>query len=107
MQGKYEEASSTFARANAIERIIEMWTDLRLFDKATKWAKSAGRGNEAVDALKLQQAEWNEEVRDYKAAAEMYLDSGQSERAILLLARHSLDWAYLLSVTRRLSTCGF
>ena len=54
-----------------------MWTDLRQFDKATKWAQSSGRGSAAVDALRMQQAQWNEEVRDFKSAAEMYLDSGQ------------------------------
>jgi intraflagellar transport protein 122 len=102
MQGKYEDAASMFAKGNAVERIIEMWTDLRQFDKATKWAQTSGRSSAAVDALRVQQAEWSEEVKDYKAAAEMYLGSGQSERAVSLLCSNSQEWSYLLDVTRRL-----
>jgi hypothetical protein len=105
IQGKYEDAATMFAKANATERIVEMWTDLRQFDKATKWAQSGGRTSAAVDALRVQQAELSEEVRDYKAAADMYLDGGQSERAVALLSHHSLDWTYLLIVTRRLDKC--
>ena len=106
LQGRYDDASSLFGKAKANERIIEMWTDLRQFDKATKWAQSSGRGSAAVDALRMQQAQWNEEVRDFKSAAEMYLDSGQGERAVALLASNLTEWTYLLDVTRRLDRCS-
>jgi hypothetical protein len=85
-----------------VERAVELWTDLRQFGKATKCAQTGGRSSALVDALRVQQAEWNEEVRDYKAAADMYLSSGQSERAVSLLARHSLDWSCLVSIMRKL-----
>lgn len=81
---------------------MEMWTDLRQFDKATKWAHMVGQGDASVDALRAQQAQWSEEVRDYKAAAEVYIGSGQFEKAITLLARNTLDWSHLLQVTRKL-----
>jgi hypothetical protein len=106
VQGKYDDAASLFGKANAAERIIEMWTDLRQYDKATKWAQSSGRGNAAVDALRMQQAQWNEEVRDYKSAAQMYLESGQSERAVSLLAANLTEWTYLLELSRRLDRCA-
>lgn len=95
-----------FAKAGATERAVEMWTDLRQFDKATRIAHTAGQGADAVAALRVQQAQWSEEVRDYKAAAEMYLSSGQAQRAVALLARHSSDWGHLMAVTRRLDKCG-
>ena len=106
VQGKYDDAAACFARANATERVIELWTDLRQFDKATSWAKSAGRGNAVVNELRAQHAQWSEEVRDYKAAAEMYLGGGHSERAVAVLAAHCTDWPYLLEVTRGLDRCA-
>jgi intraflagellar transport protein 122 len=106
MQGKYDVASTMFIKAGEVERAVEMWTDLRQFDKATKCAQSGGHSSAAVDALRVQQAQWNEEVGDYKAAADMYLTSGQSERAISLLARHSLDWSCLIGITRKLDRYG-
>ena len=106
VQGKYDDAAALFAKAGATERAVEMWTDLRQFDKATRAAQTAGQGADAVAALRVRQAQWSEEVRDYKAAAEMYLGSGQSERAVALLARHSSDWSHLMAVTRRLDKCA-
>eukprot|EP00892_Ulva_mutabilis_P005266 jgi/Ulvmu1/3110/UM015_0150.1 len=103
-QGKYEDAAHAFAKANAADRVLELWTDLRQFDKATKWAQMIGYGNASVDALRVQQAQWNEEVRDYKAAAEVYMGSGQYEKAVNLLARNTMDWSYLLQVTRKLDS---
>ena len=102
LQGKYDDAAALFSKAKAIERVIEMWTDLRQFDKATKCAQSSGRGNADVDALRMQQAQWSEEVRDYKSAAEMHLERGESERAVSLLAAHLTEWTHLLDVSRRL-----
>lgn len=102
VQGRYDDAAQMLSKGGATERVIEMWTDLRQFDKATAVAQTSGRSNAAVDALRVQQAEWSEEVKDYKAAAEMYLGSGQSERAVGLLCGHSGDWPHLLEVSRRL-----
>ena len=91
-----------FAKAKAADRVMELWTDLRQFEKATKWAQMIGHGNASVDALRAQQAQWNEEVRDYKAAAEVYMSSGQYEKAVTLLSRNTMDWLYLLQLTRKL-----
>lgn len=86
---------------------MEMWTDLRQFDKASKWATTAGKGGPgAVESLLQQQAQWNEEVRDYKAAAAMYLGAGQNDKAIAILAKHCQDWAHLLEVSRKLERCA-
>lgn len=102
VQGKYEDAAHAFAKANAAERILEMWTDIRQFDQATKWARMVGHGDVSVDELRAQQAQWSEEVHDYKAAAEVYISSGQYEKAVTLLSQNTVDWPYLLQVTRNL-----
>jgi hypothetical protein len=84
---------------------MEMWSDLRQFDKVALWAQSNGKDSAAVDALRVQQAQWNEEVRDYRAAAETYLENGHNEKAVALLTKYSMDWAYLLGICRRLDRC--
>lgn len=66
MQGKYEEAAAALERAGAAEKVMELWTDLRQFDKASQWAERVGQGSASVDALRAQQALWSEEVKDYK-----------------------------------------
>lgn len=84
-----------------------MWSDLRQFDKATKWAAQAGvGGQQAVSSLLQKQAQWNEEVRDYRAAADMYMNAGKHDTAVLLLSKHTQDWAHLLEIARKLDRCG-
>jgi intraflagellar transport protein 122 len=103
LQGRYDDAADLFSKAGATDRALEMWSDLRQFDKATKWAAQAGAGGQqAVEKLLQKQAQWNEEVRDYRAAAEMYMSTGKHDKAMLLLSKHTTDWAYLLEIARKL-----
>lgn len=58
-----------------------MFTSLRQFDEAKKWAEEYARlvGKPGVDGvasvadLMGRQAEWSEETANYDAAAEMYI----------------------------------
>lgn len=53
-----------------------MFSDLRQFDEAKRWADEYARtrGDSAsVTELIHRQAQWSEEVRNYDAAAEMYI----------------------------------
>ena len=112
-QGKYQDAARLFAKAGYTAKAMEMFSDLRQFDEAKQWAESyanAGmvdgddassvRGNggdkssstassmgENVQQLMQRQAEWSEEVKDYSAAADMYLKALNYEKAIALLAK--------------------
>ena len=55
---------------------MEMFSDLRQFDEAKKWAEEYSRtkgDNVQVQELINKQAEWSEEVKNYEAAAEMYI----------------------------------
>lgn len=63
-----------------------MFTDLRRWDEAKKFAQAAGTGGGNMDIkdLMARQAEWNEQVGDSKSAAEMYLACGNVKKAIEL-----------------------
>ncbi len=57
-------------------QVMEMWTDLRQFDEAKRWAEEFARqrGDSAgVQELMGRQAAWSEETANYEAAAEMYI----------------------------------
>jgi intraflagellar transport protein 122 len=101
MQGKFDDAAQLFVTLGDFQRAVDMWSDLRQFDKAKSLAQQGGHAGQA-DTLRAQQAEWSEEVRDYKAAAEMYMESGHVDRGLMLLVRHTTDWAHLLHVARQL-----
>lgn len=97
MQGKYQEAAGAYARAGSVHRAMDMFSDLRQFAEAKAWAQEwertkapeqaplrpglvlpdqSGTGPLA-QALVQKQAEWSEEMKDFQAAANMYLQVSQ------------------------------
>lgn len=64
-----------------MDKAMEMFSDLRQFDEAKKFAEEYSRtrgDNVQVQELINKQAEWSEEVKNYDAAAEMYIKVGIS-----------------------------
>lgn len=87
VQGKYQEAARAYAKAGVVNRAMEMFSDLRLFAEAKAWSEewerqkasrpsnaTSGPGTATV-ALVQKQAEWSEEMKDFQAAADMYLQA--------------------------------
>ena len=78
-QGRYQDAARLYTQSGAVDKAMEMFSDLRQFDEAKKWAEEYGRTrgeNAQVTELINKQAEWSEEVKNYDAAAEMYIKVG-------------------------------
>lgn len=87
VQGKYQEAARAYAKAGVVNRAMDMFSDLRLFAEAKAWSEewerqkasrpsNAAAGPAAVTvALVQKQAEWSEEMKDFQAAADMYLQA--------------------------------
>lgn len=88
-QGKYQEAAKRYGRIGMTDRAMQMFSDLRQFDEAKRWADSVGTsgGGAHVQELMQRQAEWSEEVNDNVQAAEMYIKLGKFDKAIALLGR--------------------
>ncbi|MEW5316653.1 MAG: hypothetical protein WDW38_008010 [Sanguina aurantia] len=103
-QGRYQEAAKLYTTAGQVERAMEMFSDLRQFDEAKKWAEEYARtkGDTAsVQELINRQAEWSEQVKNYDAAAEMYIKAKKWDRAIAILSKNSW-WEKLVGVVRAL-----
>lgn len=79
-QGQYQDAAKVYSRAGHVDKAIDMFTDLRQWEEANLFAASS----DAIDSKTLvkRQAEWAEEVGDWKAAAEMYVQAGDYLKAI-------------------------
>mmetsp|Transcript_3049 Transcript_3049/g.4655 ORF Transcript_3049/g.4655 Transcript_3049/m.4655 type:complete len:1198 (+) Transcript_3049:84-3677(+) len=99
-QSKYQEAAKLFAKCGHTERAIEMFSDLRQWEEAKQFAQNSDSMN--VKELIRRQAEWSEETSDWKAAAQMYLASGDYMRGIAILGERG--WVdQLIEVTRNLA----
>lgn len=89
-QGRYQDAARYYTQAGSVDKAMEMFSDLRQFDEAKKWAdeyaKTRGETSQ-VQELINKQAEWSEEVKNYDAAADMYIKAKKYDKAIAILAR--------------------
>lgn len=91
-------------QASSVDKAIEMFSDLRQFDEANKWAEEYARTrgeSGQVAELMAKQAEWSEEVRNYGAAADIYIKAKKYDRAIAILAKHQW-WDKMIHVVRAL-----
>jgi intraflagellar transport protein 122 len=90
-QGKYAEAARHYVKAGRAERAVQMYADLRQWDEAKALSGAAGLANSAE--LAQRQAEWAEETRDWRAAADTYLATGDALRAIKVVGEQGGDAA--------------
>ncbi|KAL3679756.1 hypothetical protein R1sor_022712 [Riccia sorocarpa] len=105
-QGKYDEAAEAYVDAGQVDRAMEMFSDLRMFDKAKALAEDHEHVSEVVGKASVQeiiqrQAQWTEETEDHETAADMYIAAGQLDKALEILAEHG-PASKLIEVARRL-----
>ena len=82
-QGRYQEAAKLYKKCGHVEKAIDMFSDLRQWEQAKLFAD----GNATVNVKDLikRQAEWSEEVSDWKAASEMYAAAGDYGKAVQII----------------------
>ena len=97
--GKYQDAAKLHVRAGTIEKAIEMFTDMRLWSEAKKFAEESGRVD--VSALLLKQAAWCEDSGDIMAAATIYSGLGMAVKAVQLLGERQM-FSQLINLVRTL-----
>lgn len=90
-KGDYQGAEDSFIKGNQVERAIEMWTMLSMFDKALDLKKKYGNStddNKMDDKLLLQQAEWLLETGKYLEAADIFMILNKKKRVIDIYGEH-------------------
>lgn len=101
-QGRFHDAAKLLCKANHVDKAIQMFSDLRKWDEARKFA-SKFKDNSGSDVTELvkHQAEWAEEVGDWKASAEMHTAAGNYQKAVELLGSHNC-MSELIEVARQI-----
>ncbi|XP_064012186.1 intraflagellar transport protein 122 homolog isoform X1 [Pogoniulus pusillus] len=98
-QGKFQEAAKLYKRSGQERLALEMYSDLRMFDYAKDFLGSGDP--KGTKMLIKKQADWAQNIREPKAAVEMYLSAGEHMKAIEISGGHG--WVDLLiDIARRL-----
>ncbi|CAI8013338.1 Intraflagellar transport protein 122 homolog, partial [Geodia barretti] len=93
-QSKFEEAAQLYRKAGQDQKAVEMFTDLREFEKAKQYltpgrgrGKDRGGGVVANESRELlsKQAEWARNSNDPQAACDMYLTVGDHHKALEIM----------------------
>ena len=84
-EGDFNRMEGHLRKANKLELGVQIYTDLRMFDKARNCL--SGQSSDVNQKLLKEQAAWADSgLGDSKAAADMYLQAGESLKAIEALA---------------------
>lgn len=98
-QGKFHEAAKLYKKGGQENRAMAMYTDLRMFEYAKDFIAS-GDPKETKNLI-TKQADWARNIREPKAAAEMYISAGEHMKAIELSGDHG--WVeMLIDIARKL-----
>lgn len=88
--GKFREAARLYQKCGQGAKALSMYSDLKMFDLAQEFVKeeAAAGGDGSVDKKELirLRAEWACSMHEPRAAAELLLSAGESQRAIEIVA---------------------
>eukprot|EP00158_Paraphelidium_tribonemae_P008633 Partr_v1_DN28634_c0_g2_i3_m49606 putative Intraflagellar transport 122 homolog (Chlamydomonas) len=85
-QGNYEQAAVLFKRSGHLEKAVQMFTDLQMWDLATKYTGEQ-ESAEKTDVLK-KKARTQQDKMDLLSAAETYIEIKDYQQAIALYAQN-------------------
>uniref|UniRef100_A0A336MIF6 Intraflagellar transport protein 122 homolog n=1 Tax=Culicoides sonorensis TaxID=179676 RepID=A0A336MIF6_CULSO len=99
-EGKFKEAARMYQKCGQSSKALGMYSDMRMFDLAQEYLKDG----DSADKIELvrRRAEWACSVHEPRAAAELLLAAGESQRAVEIVAQQG--WTdVLLDIGRRLT----
>lgn len=99
--GKFKEAARLFQKSGHNNKALAMYSDLKMFEMAQEFLKEGEESKDDRKELVLRRAEWACSVHEPRAASELLLAAGESERAIEIVAEQG--WTdLLLDIGRKL-----
>lgn len=100
--GKFKEAARLYQKSGHNNKALAMYSDLKMFDLAQEFIKEGEDNSEDRKELVRRRAEWACSVHEPRAAAELLLQAGETERAIEIVAEQG--WTdLLLDIGRKLN----
>lgn len=101
--GKFKDAARLYQKSGVSNKALSMYSDLKMFDLAQEFLKEGEDSSEDRKELVRRRAEWACSVHEPRAAAELLLTAGETERAIEIVAEQG--WTdLLLDIGRKIST---
>lgn len=82
--GRFKEAARLYQKSGQNNKAMNMYSDLKMFDLAQEFLKEGSVADKRE--LVRRRAEWACSVHEPRAAAELLLAAGESERAIEIVA---------------------
>lgn len=99
LEGRYIEAANVYKSCGHSTKSVNMFTDLRMFDKAKEYLSSDDPTDKRM--LMAMQADWVSNLNNPESAAQMYIDAGEYAKAIDIIGENG--WAEkLIQLTRKL-----
>lgn len=100
--GKFKEAARLYQKSGHNNKALAMYSDLKMFDLAQEFLKEGEDSSDDRKELVRRRAEWACSVHEPRAAAELLLTAGETERAIEIVAEQG--WTdLLLDIGRKLN----
>lgn len=100
--GKFKEAARLYQKTGHGNKALAMYSDLKMFDLAQEFIKEGEDNSEDRKELVRRRAEWACSVHEPRAAAELLLTAGETQRAIEIVAEQG--WTdLLLDIGRKLN----
>uniref|UniRef100_A0A8I5QL25 Intraflagellar transport protein 122 homolog n=1 Tax=Homo sapiens TaxID=9606 RepID=A0A8I5QL25_HUMAN len=99
IEGKFHEAAKLYKRSGHENLALEMYTDLCMFEYAKDFLGSGDP--KETKMLITKQADWARNIKEPKAAVEMYISAGEHVKAIEICGDHG--WVdMLIDIARKL-----
>eukprot|EP00041_Stephanoeca_diplocostata_P034387 m.1171057 g.1171057 ORF g.1171057 m.1171057 type:complete len:1193 (+) comp24511_c0_seq1:191-3769(+) len=87
-RGDFDAAAELYERVGDTRAACDMYTDLRIFDKANKYLTSGDR--EAAKRLMQKQKEWSKSAKDPAVMIDIYLNAGEYQQAVETMGKHKM-----------------
>eukprot|EP00035_Acanthoeca_spectabilis_P005137 m.110473 g.110473 ORF g.110473 m.110473 type:complete len:1203 (-) comp12887_c0_seq1:313-3921(-) len=87
-RGNFKKAAELFEKANSPRLAMEMYNDLRMFDKAKQYLEPGDA--EGARMLMQRQREWSKAAKDPSVMIDIFLHAGELAQAIQTMGKHKM-----------------
>ncbi len=98
-QGRYNEAAALYEKGNDVMRAVEMFKELKMWEKAQEFVKKLDKDGQKK--LLLEQAADTEQT-DWKSSATLFLNVADYKKAVQIIGKHG-DLNWLIEICRGLN----
>ncbi|CAE7873600.1 ift122, partial [Symbiodinium sp. KB8] len=99
-EGQYQEAAKLYAKSGMVDKAVDMFSDLRLWDEAKLFAQR--HQDISTQGLMEKQATWLKETGEWQSAAKILVANGNYMEAVELFAENG-DVEGVIEISQRVA----